>query len=105
MSKRHQHRQTVLPPKVETRAHAHSERQRISAELQEVANLVSHGVEPDDVIEPGPNFKPMHHHDAEVGIELAQKASFRHWKSKAWKRRKAVRRQRAMQIENLRDAV
>ncbi len=105
MSKRHKHGQILLPPKVETRAHAHSERHRISVELHEVANLVSHGVEPDDVNEPRQNFKPMHHHDAEVGIELAQKASYRHWKSKAWKRRKAVRRQRARQIENLRDAV
>lgn len=105
MSKRHKHRQTVLPPKVETRAHAHNERHRISAELHEVANLVSHGVEPDDVSEPGTGFKPMHHHVAEVGIEMAKKVSFKHWKSKSWKRRKAVRRQRAKQIQNLRDAV
>lgn len=47
MSKRHKHRETVLPPKVEIRAHAHNERHRVNSELHLVADLVSHGVEPD----------------------------------------------------------
>jgi hypothetical protein len=95
MSKRHQHRQTVLPPKIEVRAHAHSERHRVHAKLHEVTNLVSHGVEPDDVTEPGPNWKPIRHHDSEVGRELSHRPMFRHWKTKAWKRRKVARKQRA----------
>lgn len=103
MSKRHQHRQTVLPPKIEIRAHAHSERHRVHEELQEVTNLVSHGIEPDDVTEPGLNWKPIHHHDAEVGRELSQRPMFRHWKTKAWKRRKVARKQRAQALITLHD--
>jgi hypothetical protein len=95
MSKRHQHRQLVLPPKIEVRAHAHSERHRVNAKLHEVTNLVSHGVEPDDVIEPGPNWKPIRHHDSEVGRALSHRPMFRHWKTKAWKRRKVARKLRA----------
>ena len=72
MSKRHRDREAILPPKVELRAHAHNERHRVHSELHEVVNLVSHGVEPDDVIEPGPNWsmidsRPM---TAESGSEL-----------------------------------
>ena len=78
MSKRHKHRQVVLPPTIETRAHAHSERHRVNSELHLVANLVSHGVEPDDVIEPGPAWKPLHHHDAEIGIEQSRKQDIKH---------------------------
>ena len=60
MSKRHDHRSTVFPPKVELRAHAHNERHRVNAELHSVANMVSHGVEPEDVDEPGIAWKGMH---------------------------------------------
>ena len=60
MSKRHKHRQVVLPPTIETRAHAHGERHRVNTELHLVTNMVSHGIEPDDVIEPGPAWKPLH---------------------------------------------
>jgi hypothetical protein len=75
----------------------------VNSELHLVANLVSHGVEPDDVIEPGPARKPLHHHDAAIGIEQSRKQTIKHWKTKAWKRRKVVRKQRVMEMEHLRD--
>ena len=103
MSKRHKHRETVLPPKVEIRAHAHNERHRVNSELHLVADLVSHGVEPDDVIDPGPEWKPIHHHDAQVGRELSRRPTFTHWKTKEWKRRNVLRKQRVKEIEHLRD--
>jgi hypothetical protein len=102
MSKRHRDREAILPPKVELRAHAHNERHRVHSELHEVTNLVSHGVEPDDVIEPGPNWKPVHHHDAKVGKEHARRQRLRHWKTKDWKRRSALRKQRAIELDELR---
>lgn len=102
MSKRHNRRETILPPKVETRAHAHNERHRVNAMLHEVTNLVDHGVEPEDVVEPGPNFKPNHHHDAEVGRQQAKRKALRHWKTKDWKRRSAARKQRAIADMQLR---
>ena len=103
MSKRHDHRSTEFPPKVELRAHAHNERHRVNAELHSVANMVSHGVEPEDVDEPGIAWKGMHHHDAEIGREQSRRQQFKHWKTKQWKRRKVVRKQRALEIERLRD--
>jgi len=103
MSKRHKHRETVLPPKVEIRAHAHNERHRVNSELHLVADLVSHGVEPDDVIDPGPEWKPIHHRDAQVGRELSRRQTFKHWKTKEWKRRSVLRKQRVKEIEHLRD--
>ncbi|TSA52219.1 MAG: hypothetical protein D4R44_06145 [Actinobacteria bacterium] len=102
MSKRHKHGQTVLPPKVEIRAHAHNERHRVNSELHLVTNLVSHGVEPDDVTEPGRQWKPVHHHDAEIGIERSRKQSISHWKTKSWKRRSVARKQRAQELLQLR---
>lgn len=56
-------------PRAELRAHAHNERHRIHSELHLVVDAVQHGVEPLDVTEPGPEWKPVHHHDAEVAIE------------------------------------
>jgi hypothetical protein len=103
MSKRHDHRTTVFPPKVELRAHAHNERHRVHSELHNVVNMVSHGVEPEDVIEPGIAWKGMHHHDAEIGREQARRREFKHWKTKAWKRRKVTRKQRAIEIQHLRE--
>ena len=103
MSKRHNHRTTVFPPKVELRAHAHNERHRVNSELHLAANMVSHGVEPEDVNEPGIAWKGMHHHDAEIGREQSRRQQFKHWKTKQWKRRKVVRKQRALEIERLRD--
>lgn len=89
MSQRHRDTDVQLPPRQERRAAAHSERHRINVELQEAARLVSGGVEPEDVHEPGAAWKPMHHHDAEVAkSKLAKRSrSKRHWKTKAWKRR------------------
>lgn len=103
MSKRHDHRSTVFPPKVELRAHAHNERHRVHSELHSVVNMVSHGVEPEDVIEPGTAWKGMHHHDAEIGREQARRHEIKHWKTKAWKRRKVARKQRALEIQQLRE--
>jgi hypothetical protein len=74
------------------RAHARSERQRISSELHAVADMVSGGVEPDDASEPGAAWKPVHHHDAERAKAKVAKRQLRHWKVKAWKRRSADRR-------------
>jgi hypothetical protein len=67
MSKRHKHRETVLPPKVEIRAHAHNERHRVNSELHLVADLVSHGVEPDDVIDPGPEWSYLAGQHSSIG--------------------------------------
>ena len=103
MSKRHKHRQVVLPPTIETRAHAHNERHRVNSELHLVTNMVSHGVEPDDVIEPGPAWKPLHRHDAAIGIEHSRKQAVKHWKTKAWKRRNVARKQRAQALMDLRE--
>lgn len=68
-----------------------------------MADLVSHGIEPDDVIEPGPAWKPMHHHDAQVGRDLARRRTLKHWKTKEWKRRSVLRKQRVKAIEHLRE--
>lgn len=97
MSQRHRTTDVPLPPKQEVRAHAHGERHRIHVELNQVANEVSAGLDPDDVHEPGAAWKPVHHHDSEVAkTKLAkQKRSRRHWKTKMWKRRTKVRQQRA----------
>ena len=102
MSKRHRDREAILPPKVELRAHAHNEPHRVNSELHEVVNLVSHGVEPDDEIEPGPNWKTLHHHDASVGRAQARRQRLRHWKTKDWKRRSASRKKRASELDQLR---
>ena len=69
MSQRHRTAEVPLPPKVELRAHAHSERHRIHSELSSVANQVSAGLDPDDVHEPGAAWKPAHHHDPDVARE------------------------------------
>jgi hypothetical protein len=79
-------------PRVELRAHARSERQRINSELHAVASLVSGGLEPDDTAEPGAAWKPVHHHDPDKAKAKDAKRQFRHWKVKAWKRRTADRR-------------
>jgi hypothetical protein len=93
MSKRHRTEQ-VNPAKAEVRAHARGERHRVNTELHQVAGMVSAGVEPDDVVEPGPAWKPEHHHDAEKALSDAGRHK-RHWKVKDWKRRTLRRRQRA----------
>ena len=98
MSQRHRTTEVQLPPKLELRAHAHGERHRIHVELNQVAQEVSAGLEPEDLHEPGAAWKPIHHHDAEVAKEkLAKqrKRNRRHWKTKMWKRRTKVRQERA----------
>ncbi|MEX2627604.1 MAG: hypothetical protein WD225_12025 [Ilumatobacteraceae bacterium] len=100
MSQRHRTNDVPLPPKQETRAHAHGERHRIHVELNDVANQVSAGLDPDDVDEPGAAWKPEHHHDAEVAkTKLAKRSrGRRHWKTKMWKRRSKLRHERAEAI-------
>ena len=100
MSQRHRPEDSLAPLKKEVRAHAHSERHRIHVELQNVAQDVSSGLEPEDIHEPGAAWKPMHHHDAEVAkSKLAKRnRTKRHWKTKMWKRRTVMRRQRAEQM-------
>jgi hypothetical protein len=97
MSQRHRIAEAPLPPKEELRAQAHSERHRIHAELNQVAKVVSTGIDPHDVHEPGAAWKPMHHHDSEVAkaklVKIGRRT--RHWKTKMWKRRTALRQAKA----------
>jgi len=99
MSKRHRTEQ-VAPARAEVRAQARGERHRINTELHAVAAQVEAGVEPDDVVDPGPNWKPEHHRDVE---RLAKPATrqLRHWKVKDWKRRTLRRRARAQAFMRL----
>ena len=63
-----------------------------------MATLVaSGGLEPDDADEPGAEWKPVHHHDADLAkAKLAKSSrSLRHWKLKSWKRRTTERRAKA----------
>lgn len=103
MSQRHRTAEVPLPPKQELRAHAHSERHRIHVELNNVANQVSSGLDPADVHEPGAAWKPVHHRDADIAREKEAKKGrrLRHWKTKMWKRRSAIRQAKA---EAFRDA-
>ena len=98
MSQRHRTSEVQMPPKQELKAHAHSERHRIHVELNQVAQEVSAGLDPEDVHEPGTEWKPAHHHDADVAKEkLAKqrKRNRRHWKTKMWKRRTKMRQEKA----------
>ena len=98
MSQRHRTAEVHLPPKQELRAHAHSERHRIHVELSQVAHQVSAGLEAEDLHEPGRAWKPEKHHDADVAREKLvkqRKRNRRHWKTKMWKRRTAMRQARA----------
>jgi acyl-CoA reductase-like NAD-dependent aldehyde dehydrogenase len=98
MSKRHRSADQAPAPKAEIRAHARGERHRINTELHNVAGQVSGGLEPDDVEEPGAEFKPVHHHDAAKALEKANGRPKKHWKFKDWKRRSTVRRARAQAL-------
>lgn len=91
-------------PRAELRAHAHNERHRVHSELHLVEEAVRNGLEPDDVEEPGPEWKPLHHHDAERGRENNRRKPLKHWKTKDWKRRKTNRRRRAEEWERLAEA-
>lgn len=101
MSKRHRSQEAVPLPRAELRAHAHGERHRVKGELHELAELVSHGLEPDDADDPGAEWKPAHHHDAEKAVKkLDHQRNVRHWKVKEWKRRTLVRRRKAAAYRN-----
>ena len=95
MSQRHRNQESVPPPKMDLRAHAHNERHRINSELHSVASQVSSGLEPEDVHEPGRAWVPMHHHDPEKAKADTQKSGKKHWKMKMWKRRTAQRQAKA----------
>ncbi len=103
MSKRHRSQETAPPPRVELRAHAHNERHRMHSELHTVAGLVSNGVEPDDVDEPGQAWRVEAHHNKERALRKKGRAATRHWKTKAWKRRNVMRKQRAEAFRKLAD--
>jgi hypothetical protein len=98
MSKRHRAGdQAALPPRQEQRAHARSERHRVNTELAKVAEQVSGGMEPDDVVEPGVGWRPERHRDpAKVKSQPPKRRRRRHWKLKMWKRRKNTRRAKAI---------
>ena len=95
LSQRNRNQDQAPAPRAELRAHAHNERHRIHSELHLAVEAVQHGLEPIDVEEPGTEWKPMHHHDAQTGIEKRKRQPLKHWKTKEWKRRKMVRQQRA----------
>lgn len=102
MSQRHRTQEVPLQPKQEVRAHAHSERHRIHVELQNVAQDVSAGVEPEDLHEPGEAWRPEVLRDADVAKnKLAQSGrAQRHWKTKMWKRRTNLRSAQAEQLRS-----
>ncbi|NQV97071.1 MAG: hypothetical protein HQ486_04690 [Acidimicrobiaceae bacterium] len=101
MSQRNEKEEIIQPTKEELRAHAHNERHRIHSEMQSITESVRQGMEPEDLDEPGANWKSVHHHDPEVGIQQSRRQRIRHWKTKAWKRRKAQRAERAVQISTV----
>ena len=105
MSQRHRDTEVFMPPRQERRAHAHSERQRMNVELRGVAQVVSAGVAPEDVHEPGAAWKPLHHHDAEVAkTKLAKRGrGKRHWKTKMWKRRTNLRQEKIAALQMTRE--
>ncbi len=102
MSKRHHSQETVPPPRVELRAHAHNERHRIHAALDAVAELVSQGVLAEDIHEPGKSWRVEAHHDKERAIRKSS-GPLKHWKTKDWKRRSVVRKQRAIALRAIAD--
>ncbi|NBU95857.1 MAG: hypothetical protein EBS20_08215 [Actinobacteria bacterium] len=106
MSQRHRAAETPLQPKQEVKAHAHGERHRIHVELDQIAHQVSAGEDPADLHEPGTAWKPEHHRDPEVArVKVAKRSrQRRHWKTKMWKRRTEMRRQRAAAWQALRNA-
>lgn len=97
MSQRHRSADAPPAPKQDRRAHAHGERHRIHVELNNVAQEVSGGVDPDDVHEPGAAWRPEHTRDGEVAkAKLSNgRRKLRHWKTKMWKRRTAMRQAKA----------
>lgn len=101
MSQRHRNQDLAPAPRADFRAHAHNERHRVNSELHLVVEAVQHGVEPIDVEEPGPMWKPVHHHDAERGMEKSRRKPLKHWKTKDWKRRSQLRKSKAIAWRNV----
>ena len=103
MSQRHRDAEAPVQLKQELRAHAHSERHRIHIELSNVASQVTAGLDPSDVHEPGAAWKPEHHRDPEVArTKLANRSrGLRHWKTKMWKRRTAMRQAKTDALKDL----
>jgi hypothetical protein len=95
MSARHRNNDVAPPPRADLRAHAHNERHRIKSELHLVVEAVEHGVEPIDVEEPGVEWKPVHHKDPQRAVQKSRRKPLKHWKTKEWKRRKMIRKNRA----------
>lgn len=77
--------------RLQVRSQYHGERHRVNGELHGISEAIHHGVDPDDISEPAPGFKRVHHHTPASGA----RQPFRHWKTKAWKRRSTERRKRA----------
>lgn len=98
MSQRHRNDDLAPVPRADLRAHAHNERHRVHSELHLVEEAVRNGLDPDDVEEPGTEWKSVHHHDAGRGIEKSRRKVLRHWKTKDWKRRSTNRRRRAREL-------
>jgi len=98
MSKRHRDGEQVLPPRAERRAHARSERHRITTELAEVADQVAAGVEPDDAPDPAVGYRPIRRHDPDKAKGQVRRRRRRHWKLKMWKRRTSMRLVKAKAI-------
>ena len=102
MSKRHRDGNSIPRPKAELRAHAHGERHRIKGELHVLATSVGRSLAPDECDEPARKWKTErranHHH---AGERATHGRRLRHWKTKEWKRRSAVRRARARAEEQV----
>jgi hypothetical protein len=77
--------------RLQVRSQYHNERHRMHGELHGISDAIQHGVDPDDIDEPAPGFKRVHHHTP----ASSTRKPFRHWKTKDWKRRSARRKDRA----------
>lgn len=97
MSQRHRNQDLAPVPRADVRAHAHNERHRINSALHLAEEAIRHGLDAVDVEEPGPGWKPVHHHDA-TKVTKARRSPLKHWKTKDWKRRSAIRRERAIAL-------
>jgi hypothetical protein len=93
MSNRHRTADEALPHPEERRVQARSERHRVNTALADVAGQIQGGAEPDDVVEPGVNFRAERHRDPDKARPSLRRR--RHWKLKMWKRRTAARRAKA----------
>ena len=93
MSNRHRTSEVVLPHHEERRVQSRSERHRVSTALADVAGQIQGGAAPEDVDEPGVEFRAERHHDSTRTRPSTRRR--RHWKLKMWKRRTAARREKA----------